>query len=89
MWYVILYNKNIPTHISAINTTTCMSSQSGGFLPLGIEGQMISPTALIPQGSSTVLHFSPFSTAPADKRSVLPCQSAKFKFRDREKEKCQ
>lgn len=47
---------------------------------------MISPSALIPQGSSTMLHFSPFSTTPTDKRSVLLCQSAKFKFRDREKE---
>lgn len=78
MWYIILYSKTIPTHISAINTTTCTLSQSGGFLPLGFEGQMISPTALIPQGSSAMLHFSPFSTAPADKRAVLLYQECKI-----------
>lgn len=75
IWYVILYSKTILAH--AISTNTCMSVQSGGFLPLGMELQVISPTAIIPQGFSAMPHFSPSSTVPADKRVVLLCWQCK------------
>jgi len=39
---------------------------------------MISPSATIPQDSSTMPHFSRSSTAPADKRATLLCQQCKI-----------
>ena len=80
IWYVILYSKTILVHASIISRTTCMSIQSGGFLPLGMEGQMISLTAIIPQGSSAMPHFSPSSTTPADKSAVLLRWQGKIKI---------
>lgn len=48
---------------------------------------MISPTALIPQGSSAMVHFSLLSTAPADKRAVLLCQECKIQVQRQGKRK--
>lgn len=86
IWYVILYSKTILAHASIISTTTCMSIQSGGFLPLGMEGQMISPTAIIPQGSLQC-HISPLPPLHLQTKELsYYISSAKFKFRDGDKE---